>query len=72
MKLFKQNQLKQFNLNVNQPYKSKKLCIFKSIKKIRKLKRNKKIDIDHLTRVLVFCGTPDNETLEKITCEEVI
>lgn len=27
--------------------------------------------LDHLTRVLFFCGTPDTELLAKITCEEV-
>lgn len=27
-------------------------------------------DIDHLTRVLVLCGTPDNETVAKITSVE--
>lgn len=28
-------------------------------------------DIDHLTRILMFCGKPDNDFLEKITSEEV-
>lgn len=29
------------------------------------------VDIDHLTRVLVLSGTPSEETLAKITSEEV-
>jgi hypothetical protein len=29
-------------------------------------------DIDHLTRILVLCGTPAKETVAKITSEEVI
>lgn len=29
------------------------------------------LDIDHLTRVLVLCGTPTQETIEKITSQEV-
>lgn len=28
-------------------------------------------DFDHLTRILVFCGTPDPEHFKKITNEEV-
>ena len=28
-------------------------------------------DIDQLTRILVLCGTPSEETLNKITSEEV-
>lgn len=33
--------------------------------------QKKKLDIDHLTRILVLCGTPDSELFEKITSEEV-
>jgi len=29
-------------------------------------------DIDHLTRILVLCGTPSKETVAKITSEEVM
>ena len=29
------------------------------------------LDIDQLTRILVLCGTPTEETLNKITSEEV-
>lgn len=29
-------------------------------------------DIDHLTRILVLCGTPAKETVAKITSEEVM
>lgn len=29
-------------------------------------------DIDHLTRILVLCGTPGKETVAKITSEEVM
>ena len=29
------------------------------------------LDIDQLTRILVLCGTPMDETLSKITSEEV-
>lgn len=29
-------------------------------------------DIDHLTRILVLCGKPQKETIDKITSEEVI
>lgn len=29
-------------------------------------------DIDHLTRILVLCGTPEQDTIEKITSEEVL
>ena len=28
-------------------------------------------DIDQLTRILTLCGTPNEETLSKITSEEV-
>lgn len=28
-------------------------------------------DIDHLTRILFLCGKPDQETIDKITSEEV-
>jgi hypothetical protein len=29
-------------------------------------------DIDQLTRILLLCGTPEEETLSKITSEEVV
>jgi len=29
-------------------------------------------DIDHLTRILVLCGTPGKDTVAKITSEEVM
>lgn len=35
----------------------------------KKLPPNK--DIDHLTRILVMCGTPDTELIAKITSDEV-
>lgn len=29
------------------------------------------VDIDHLTRVLVLCGSPTEETMTRITSQEV-
>ena len=33
--------------------------------------KNLFLDIDQLTRILTLCGTPTDETLSKITSEEV-